>query len=217
MKRVGGDPALDFVNTVGGRRPKGPAFATAIRDDRLVAYRELVSWARHVGLASAARAQALDLEAQARPREAARVLARARRLREALARVLRALMAATAPPPGDLRAVGAWLAAARGRERLLASARGLRWEPAQAGGLESVLGPLAGAASALLTSADLSRLRECAGDGCGWLFLDTSRNRSRRWCTMQDCGNVSKVRRFRRRQRRGGSPVRGHPRPRRPR
>jgi predicted RNA-binding Zn ribbon-like protein len=55
------------------------------------------------------------------------------------------------------------------------------------------------AAAALLVSPEQARLRRCGGDGCGWLFLDRSRNRSRHWCTMDDCGNLSKVRRFRRR------------------
>jgi predicted RNA-binding Zn ribbon-like protein len=95
------------------------------------------------------------------------------------------------------------LSAARGQDRLAAGPDGLRWQSAGVGEhLESVLWPVARAASALLTSADLSRLRECGGRGCGWLFLDRSRNHSRQWCRMEDCGNVSKVRRFRQRRRR---------------
>jgi predicted RNA-binding Zn ribbon-like protein len=78
---------------------------------------------------------------------------------------------------------------------------GLRWDWPDAGSrLDSPLWPVGRAAAALLTSGDLSRLRQCGGERCGWLFLDRSRNRSRHWCTMEDCGNVSKVRRFRQRR-----------------
>jgi predicted RNA-binding Zn ribbon-like protein len=59
-----------------------------------------------------------------------------------------------------------------------------------------VLWPVVLAAADLLTSGDRARIHECAGPGCGWLFLDTSRNRRRRWCTMQGCGNRAKARRF---------------------
>jgi predicted RNA-binding Zn ribbon-like protein len=50
----------------------------------------------------------------------------------------------------------------------------------------------------LLTSPDLTRVRQCAGEACSWLFVDTSRNGMRRWCDMKMCGNRAKVRRFRR-------------------
>jgi hypothetical protein len=48
----------------------------------------------------------------------------------------------------------------------------------------------------LLTSEDRSRLRVCAGEDCDWLFVDGSRNRSRRWCDMSTCGNRAKARRY---------------------
>jgi predicted RNA-binding Zn ribbon-like protein len=66
------------------------------------------------------------------------------------------------------------------------------------------LGTMARSAAELLTAPEISRVRACGGESCGWLFLDTSRNRSRQWCDMADCGNVAKVRRFRDRQRESG-------------
>ncbi len=66
--------------------------------------------------------------------------------------------------------------------------------------LDRMLWPLVRSAAELLVTGDLSRVRVCGGERCGWLFVDTSKNRSRRWCDMQDCGNVAKVRRFRTRQ-----------------
>jgi predicted RNA-binding Zn ribbon-like protein len=205
MKLVGGDPCLDFVNTVGGRLPSGPTPATrsAVRDDKLTRYEDLLAWARHAALLSEKRARALARVARRRPREASGVLSRAVSTREALHRVLASLMRGRVPPARDLAALNAELAAVRGQERLVPGRNGLQWRPAGTGSrLDSVLWPVWRAAAALLTSGDGSRLRECGGEGCGWLFLDRSRNHSRRWCTMEDCGNVSKVRRFRKRRRR---------------
>ena len=56
-------------------------------------------------------------------------------------------------------------------------------------------------AARILTSAERERVQSCGDPECGWFFLDTSRNHSRRWCNMQSCGNRNKVRRFYRRQR----------------
>jgi predicted RNA-binding Zn ribbon-like protein len=63
----------------------------------------------------------------------------------------------------------------------------------------ALLGPIVWRAVELLETGPLDRVKECPADDCGWLFLDTSKNRSRQWCSMQTCGNVSKVRRFRER------------------
>jgi predicted RNA-binding Zn ribbon-like protein len=208
MKLVGGDPCLDFVNTVGGRAA-GPADVSVVSGDKLAGYADLVAWARHAGLVSGPRARELGRLGERRPADAARVVARAVRLREALHRVLRASMAGARPAAPDLDLLNDELAAVRGRERLTAVPGGLRWEsPGLSGApLESVLWPVCRAASVFLTRGDLSRLRECGGDGCGWLFLDRSRNRTRQWCRMEDCGNVSKVRRFRRKRRPRGGPA----------
>lgn len=65
----------------------------------------------------------------------------------------------------------------------------------------AVLGPVVWRAVELLETGPLERVKECASDDCRWLFLDTSKNRSRQWCSMQSCGNVAKVRRFRERSR----------------
>jgi predicted RNA-binding Zn ribbon-like protein len=203
MKLVGGDPCLDFVNTVGGRPPAGAKGGSEVRNDKLGRYLDLVAWARHVGVIGETHGRRLAGGAQRRPGEAARVLGRATRFRESLYRALRAIMKGARPDPTDLEVLNAEITAARGRERLVPGAEGLRWEAAgRAEGLESVLWPVCRAAAGLLTSGDLLRLRQCAGEGCGWLFLDRSRNRSRQWCAMEDCGNVSKVRRFRQRRRR---------------
>jgi len=93
---------------------------------------------------------------------------------------------------------------ARNHEKLIHAEDKFSWSwDAGDAALDRMLWPVALSAVGLLTSGDLSRIRQCGGDNCGWLFLDTSRNRSRQWCAMNDCGNLAKVRRFRQRQREG--------------
>jgi predicted RNA-binding Zn ribbon-like protein len=209
-KLVGGDLCLDFVNTVGGRVPADDPTGPRVLADKLDGYSDLVAWCRHVGALDEANARRLARLGESQPGETMAVLARALAFREALHRTLRALMLARRPEPRDVSVLNAEIAAARGREVLVPARDGLRFEWPDAGRLlDSPLWPVARAAAALLTSGDLSRLRQCGGERCGWLFLDRSRNRSRQWCTMEDCGNVSKVRRFRQRQgrQRGGGKI----------
>ena len=52
------------------------------------------------------------------------------------------------------------------------------------------------AGAELLSSPDVDKVRECGEETCKWLFLDTSRNRARRWCDMSICGNRAKARRY---------------------
>jgi predicted RNA-binding Zn ribbon-like protein len=207
MKLVGGDLSLDFVNTVGGRIPAGDgSTGSQVVADKLAGYADLVAWGRHAESVSEADARRLARLGERRPGEAATVLRRALAFREALHRTLRALMLGRRPEAKDLSVLNAEIAAARGREVLVPARDGLSWEWPDAGErLDSPLWPVGRAAAALLTSGDLSRLRQCGGEQCGWLFLDRSRNGSRQWCTMEDCGNVSKVRRFRQRQSRRGA------------
>jgi predicted RNA-binding Zn ribbon-like protein len=214
MKLVGGDLCLDFVNTVGGRVPDvGGSPGSQVLADKLSAYADLVAWSRHTGSMGDADARRLLRFADSRRREAEEVRGRTLLFREALHRTLRSVMLGRRPDPSDLSLLNAEIAAARARERLALSREGLRWEWPDAGGeLDAPLWPVSRSAAALLTSGDLSRLRQCGGERCGWLFLDRSRNRSRQWCTMEDCGNLSKVRRFRRKQR-GRSPTRTAGRP----
>lgn len=199
MKLVGGDPTLDFVNTVGGRTPDPSA--SAVTADKLKDYSDLVEWSRHAGVLEESDARRLETRARRRPGEAAEVLARAVRLREALHAILASVMEGEDPPTRGLETVNRELELARRNERLVAGPGGLRWGTPRTAGLDSILWPIGRAAARLLTSDELVRLRRCGGEGCGWLFLDRSRSGRRRWCTMADCGNVSKVRRFRERNR----------------
>ena len=175
---LGGVLCLDFVNTVGGREEtKGGGYVVA--RERLEESAHLRAWASAAGLKTK---DVPDLR-------------RAIRFREALYRIFKAAIDERRPDPDDLIALNRELAP----ERL--TFRSGRFEL----GLEddSMLSAIARNAVNLLTSDELARVRQCGGESCGWLFLDTSRNRSRQWCDMRDCGNLAKVRRFRERRRDG--------------
>ena len=73
--------------------------------------------------------------------------------------------------------------------------KGVDWEWKSQNPVDSILWPIAQSAADLLTSPDLAAVRMCEAPDCAWLFLDQSRNRSRRWCDMKVCGNRQKARR----------------------
>lgn len=193
MRLVGGRLCLDFVNTVGGRSNDSSPLG-----DKLEEYSDLVAWSRHSGVVTAAEAARLITESKQKLATANTVLRRAIALREALHRIFKAVMTDRTPRSIDLETVNDELLKARKNERLVSTDEGFRWEwinePAA---LDRMLWPVAQSTAEFLSAGDFSRLRECGGEECGWLFEDTSRNRSRQWCHMQDCGNLAKVRRFR--------------------
>lgn len=203
-KRIGGALCLDFVNTVQGRvdragRPRRN-YADIVVGERLGSYDVLLRWAAQAGAVTGAGAAALARRARARPEAASAVHVRAIVLREAMYRVFKAVLERWTPEPADLAAVNREVLIARSHERLAAAPRP-RWEWDDDEALDRVLWPVVRSAAELLTSADLSRVRQCPGPGCGWLFADTSRSGRRQWCDMADCGNAAKVRRFRARHR----------------
>jgi len=69
------------------------------------------------------------------------------------------------------------------------------------GTIDDVLGEVAGSFAAMLARGEGDRIKVCANPDCGWVMVDSSRNRSRRWCDAAECGNVMKVRRYRQRHR----------------
>jgi predicted RNA-binding Zn ribbon-like protein len=206
MKLVGGRLCLDFVNTVGGRRPgaarkKSDRPAVMIRADKLTHYVDLLAWSWHTGLLSKTETQALARESKRREKEAVAVLNRAIELREAIYHLCRAVVADEQPDTSDLEVLNREIDTARSHEWLVSAKGNFTWQWDQSkAALDRLLWPVADSAAELLTTGDLTRLHQCGGEDCGWLFVDTSRNRSRQWCDMRDCGNVAKVRRFRQRQ-----------------
>jgi len=192
MRLVGGRLCLDFVNTVDGRNDSLPL------GDKLEDYSDLVAWSQHAGIVTAAQAARLIKESKQKPAGANSVLHRATSMREALHRIFKAIVTDSVPQSSDLEIVNDELLKARKNEKLISTDTGFRWEwMGDDTALDRMLWSVAQSAAEFLSAGDLSRLRECGGEQCGWLFEDTSRNRTRQWCHMQDCGNLAKVRRFR--------------------
>ena len=185
-----GDLCLDFSNTAEWHASAHPL-------ESLSAYADLVSWSRARGLVSAGEASPLLAEAARQPEEAARILAKAIDLRETIYRIFSSLAHDEKPAVTDLEELNAILAQAMGRARVVPLDAGFGWswsreEPV----LDKMLWPIARSAADLLTSDRIERVGQCADDrGCGWLFIDTSRNCSRQWCSMESCGNRAKAKR----------------------
>lgn len=186
---------LDFANTVSWRGSSEPA-------DRLPTYGELVRFFVQTGLLSDAEARRLQREAARRPDRAARTLRRAVELREALYRTFSGLSAGRPPQPSDLATLNALLPEALARLRVSRDGSRFGWQwSGDAESLDRVLWPVARDAAVFLTSTGFSRLRTCENPRCGWVFLDTTKSGTRRWCSMAVCGNRNKLRRFRQRLR----------------
>jgi predicted RNA-binding Zn ribbon-like protein len=207
MRLIGGRLCLDFVNTVDGRkndsaRRKSQSVNSLVLGDKLGDYSDLVAWSQHSGIVTATEAGRLIQESKRKAAEARAVFDRAIELREALHRIFKATVTGRMPQSVDLETVNDELLKARNHERLISTEKGFKWEwIGREASLDRMLWSLAHSGAEFLSKGDLSRLRECGGKECGWLFEDTSRNRSRQWCLMQDCGNLAKVRRFRTRLR----------------
>jgi predicted RNA-binding Zn ribbon-like protein len=188
MRLVGGNLALDFVNTRGGR-PRPSA-----EDEVLHDYADLVAWGRHDGMLTEARARRLLRRARRNPDDAQDTYQRAVHLRSYLYELFTAVAVGRPPPGRCIAALRSDEAEALARAELVSDDGGFAWSWAHDDELAHPLRPVVHAAVALLTAGPLQRIKRC--DGCRWLFIDESRNRSRRWCAMEDCGTAEKIRRY---------------------
>jgi predicted RNA-binding Zn ribbon-like protein len=186
---IGEEPCLIFANTVGGSRH-------VYEHEYLNDYSDLLAWSQHAGLITSAEAQRLLAEAARRPAEVTIVFERAILLREIIYRIFSAVAAGGSPERADLAILNDALSQTLAKLQVTPDGSGFAWrwrdEPEA---LDVMLWPVIRSAGELLTSTRVERVRECAGDSCSWLFIDTSKNHRRRWCDMNDCGNRAKARR----------------------
>lgn len=173
VELVGNALCLDFVNTVNDR--------PVARYDWLATPAEADTWARAVGLP-------LD------DPEDVTELARAREAREAMFRVFEAVARGGEPPRADLGTIAALNAEGLARAHLVPDGHRYRfaWDGPRT--VRVLLWQVAASAAELLTHGPLERVGGCPT--CTWLFLDTSRNGRRRWCSMTTCGSRDKSRRY---------------------
>ncbi|HVL24824.1 MAG TPA: ABATE domain-containing protein [Thermomicrobiales bacterium] len=189
----GGAPCLDFVNTVDAH-DRSPA-----SDDLYPGYVNLLAWCNEARVVPPDMAQRLRRRAQREPRVAAEVRKRAVALREALYRIATALADGDTPDAHDLATLEREIHAARANARLRAQDGVLAWAFTDEPELDRLLWPIAVSAEHLLRSPEARRIRRCAGEACQRLFLETTKNGSRRYCSTRGCGNRERVRRFRER------------------
>ena len=183
-----GELSLDFANTLDWHASDQP-------QENLNSYEDLINWGRAAGILQEEQAKQLAQVAVAHPSQAGATLERARELREAIYRIFVNYIEAAGPSQNDLEILNSYLKRALPHLRLLSDSEGfsLGWEENEQD-LEQVLWPVVWSAVELLTSERVDRVGQCADDrGCGYLFYDTSRNRSRRWCSMESCGNRAKA------------------------
>lgn len=206
---VGGAPAFDLTNTSSGRG--GPHWL-----EHLQTAQNVVDWARHARILTDRDAARLRRRLLTDRRLGAALLDGVRGLRE-LVHVI-AVAIATAAKAADkpkaaqaadkpkaaqaadkpMRELVRIHAECLGRAHLVASGATFAWmwDPAEHP-REAVLGPIVLSALSVLTGADLTRIKRCPGDHCGWLFFDATKNKRRRWCEMEVCGNRAKQKRRR--------------------
>jgi predicted RNA-binding Zn ribbon-like protein len=188
---IAGELCLDFVNTLDNRP------VPERREELLHSYRDLADWALEINTISAVQHAQLVRAAGRDVQKAAEILRAAIRLRECLYRVFGSILKRRQPAGADLTLLNAYISEAFSHMQLKASASGFRigWDEDEIW-LDLILWRIARSASDLLTSSDLRYVRECADSTCRWIFVDRSKNHSRRWCDMKVCGNRVKARKF---------------------
>ncbi len=196
---VAGVRCLDFVNTVGDRTGQWQYVRNYLQR-----YEDVVAWGEQSSILASANAAELRALAEHHPHAAEQAFQRALNLREALQAVFAAVAAGQPIDRDPLSSLDGVLRPVLSMSTLVAqpNAALCQWEfhpsaPHAPDAFDRVIWSVARSAADLLTSADLAHVRQCALENCGWLFLDLSKNKSRRWCAMMMCGNRNKARRHR--------------------
>jgi predicted RNA-binding Zn ribbon-like protein len=190
IKLSGGVLCLDFANTV-------HCYGCADLGEYLNTYHDLVAWSRHVGTITDDETKTLSRRAAGHPAEAKSAHRRAIELREGIYRIFTITLEGQSLAQEDLAVLNNHLAEAMMRSQIVKTQEGFNLDMTDnKAKLDWILNPVIRSAADLLVSEEFRRVKKCADPICGWLFLDISRNRSRRWCDMADCGNRAKAGRF---------------------
>ena len=185
---VGGNLALDFANTQSGPPGGEPDVESLAR------YEDLVAWAVRVGMIGSPDAGSLIRHARRNPRDAEAAFERAEALRERIHTIFASVADDVPPPAGALARLRDDEAEALAHADLSAAPGGFAWTWSRPEDLDGLRWPIVHAAASLMTAGPLERVKACGG--CRYLFLDETKNGSRRWCSMADCGTREKMRRF---------------------
>ena len=187
---------LDFVNTAEWHSSENPI-------ENLNHFDDLVIWGEHIGILMKSEVQRLRQMATKFPTKAEAVLKNSIELREVIYRIFSSVTAGNNPENEDLLKFNENLSKTMAQSQIVKTQVGFSWKSfGDKNSLDWMINPIIRSAADLLVSDELKRVKKCADPRCGWLFLDVSRNKSRRWCNMKDCGNRAKARRFYKRKKR---------------
>ena len=193
---VGGNVAADLANTTSNRY-------AGDRHERIQTYADLIEFARHAGLLRPSLSRKLMTAAERCPDRATLIYRRTVALREAVWGAFSNVASGREPSADDVAVISREAADAMAHAQVTKTSDGYAWEWPDGDDLARPLWPIARAASDMLTDPTIrGHVRECADDTCAWLFVDHTKNHSRRWCDMNGCGTRNKVREFRQRQKR---------------
>jgi predicted RNA-binding Zn ribbon-like protein len=186
----GGSLCLDFVNTLAWRTSSPP-------NDRLQNLDDLLAWSIYVELLPPDKVQALYPKSQKDKLLATEVVEEALLLREAIHRIFSAILVHKVPDSIDITRLRTIFAQAVVRADLIDVGKRHVWKmPQQINDLRAICWSVSISAIELITSEEANRVRVCQNEGCGYLFVDRTRNGSRLWCTSDICGNRARVRRY---------------------
>ena len=192
---IAGALCLDFANTIHNMR-------AADKEEELRAISDLLQWAKEARLLSGADHDRMSAHYERNPREAAAALAKGTAIRDLMLSIFTAIASGRPASSQRLAELNSALAEAPGMLRVHKNSDRIETEwTSSVEGLPRVFFAVLTSAAELLADDRLRRIRECASADCTWLFVDESRNRSRRWCDMSACGNRMKARRHYRRSR----------------
>jgi predicted RNA-binding Zn ribbon-like protein len=185
---LGGDLSLDFVNTVHDRHEE------PLRN-LLQNYLDLVTWVFTANAINDSQKEKLLQKGQDNQTKANQVYKDSLQLREAFYDLILNLISQDETSSANIQLINQWLSRVFSNLELtqLNGRFVLDWN-AENFGLESVLWPIIRAFADLVTYEDNTRIKQCPN--CGYLFVDNSKNKSRRWCSMEICGNRVKAQRF---------------------
>jgi len=187
---IAGNVCLDFINTLDDRPSAQPK-------ELLKSFLDLGRFGEDTGILKAEQVDYFYERIHLNPGEAADAVRRAINLREAMYAVFSALMNKQTAPVVAMDTLNAYIHDAALHSRLVQVEGRMEWRfDDLTSAFDAMLWPIACAAADLLASSDLALVRACSSPTCQWLFLDTSKNHHRRWCSMKQCGNRAKVRRF---------------------
>jgi predicted RNA-binding Zn ribbon-like protein len=192
----GGQLSLDFINSVGGRIDLNGNDYTILKD-KINNYEDLVDWAKTIGILNEVTARNLVSLSSQKEKVTNKVFKRAIKLRESLYRIFISIVENRVPPKEDIEVLNNECSVAREQQKLVYASRKFSWNYELPDEPDNMISQVALSGAELLLSDKLNRIKQCPGDNCGWLFFDSSKNGSRQWCDMKDCGNVAKVRRYR--------------------